>query len=390
MAEINVDDFNKILSSSLNSNSDAGTYSQLTKFQGFRQNVFSEPALSGGNGFVFVTKPALFINPIKPVSTQGSDYTAYRNMEKDRLLSQFMISNDVNRVLSTNDSDRYICEALSYRSFPLAPSMFLPLFTNNTRSVPTLDTTIDTMEAYQTKEGYKTVFPTNMTLSEAAGTVTLNVAETDNLDFFKMTAIWLNYMNDITNGTFSANPDMIKNNMLDYACSIYYFMMKPDGRTLRYWCRYTSAFPTSYPTSVFSYARGQSDVISCDIPFSYTLKEELDPQILEDFNLLSMRKVTPIFTQTQYSSLVQQDGLGNVPADMYFDRQTLLADAGNVASRDPFVCFEPSAASTSSAASGETSGKFVLSFGSDSLFDSVRDGMSGSDANDYLLSILNK
>jgi hypothetical protein len=376
---INVENYNTILDSYLSRNPDKAGYQQLSEFLGFKQNIFADPALSGNYGFVFVTKPALFIYPIE--SSSGNKSVAYTNMIKDRLMAQYTAKNN------TNPNDLYIAKSLSYETFNDAPSLFLPIFTNCTRAISTTDTTLDTIESFQTKEGFRIPLPNSTTQSEAAGSISISMNETANLDIFKTIEMWIEYMACISNGTFSANPDMVKNNMLDFTSSIYYFMLAPDGRTIKYWCRYTSAMPTSYPTSVFSYQRGQADFIQPDIPFSYTLKEEKDPQLLEDFNLVSLRKVTPTFTESEFATLAATDSSGYFDpiSSNYLKKTSVLSMAGSLKNRDPVVYYEPDTSATKNSY-GKSSGHYVLSFGDDSISDPLHKAMSSSA--DYLMSLL--
>jgi hypothetical protein len=96
-------------------------------------------------------------------------------------------------------------------------------------------------------------------------------------------------MEQIKNWTFVANPEMIEKNVIDYMCSVYYFLLGPDWRSIKYWCRYTWCFPTSIPYSALGYTRQiQMDTVWVNIWFTFTFKEDLDPRILEDFNIVSL------------------------------------------------------------------------------------------------------
>jgi hypothetical protein len=161
-----------------NKNKDTAGINALTKFYGFKDNRYFDPFISGF-GFVFVTKPMLFIDPIKP---QNSDYIkklAYENMTKDPFFAQFLAAE------ATNENDKILPKLLSYNE-NYSNSNFLKLFTNETKSIDTFDTTLDQTDGFDTKEGFKITLPTHTTLSRAVNTLSLSVTETSNMDFLKL------------------------------------------------------------------------------------------------------------------------------------------------------------------------------------------------------------
>lgn|SRR5574344_142004 len=375
---------NNIINSYLNKNRDQSGINNLTVFNGFNQNLFLDPSITGYS-FVFVTKPSLFLYPQKPVATETNLMLAYNNMCKDPNFTLFINGEN------TNEKDAIILKQLSFAKFNTITSLFLPQFTNLATSFTPTDISLDNIVAYATREGYSFPVPTNKTASEASGTVSIAVTETDNLDFNKMMNIWVNYINNITNGTFTANPDMIDNNMLDYMCSIYYFMLGPDGRTIKYWCRYTGCYPTSVQYSNFSYQKGAHDAILLDIPFQYTLKEDMNPQILEDFNMVSLNMVTATFTNDNYSAFIKETADADELGYATYSRSALLSEeklmngihSSTIFSddRNPIVFFEKS--KSSKVASDNTNDKYVLSFGADTLKNRIFNSLLSSSSYDY-------
>ena len=367
-----------------NNNYDKAGLDNLQRFFGFNQNIYLDPALNGF-AFVFVTKPSLFLYPQKPVVSDTYATLAYENMSKDPAFTVY-ITNENN-----NAKDNLILKQLSYAEFPDISSLFLPIFTNSTKSFTPTDTTLETINAYTTREGYSLSVPTHTTASEAAGTISLTIAETDNFDIMKMLSIWIKYIANITNGTFNANPEMIKQNMIDYTCSIYYFVLGPDGRTLKYWCRYTSCFPTSIPYSNMGYQRGVIDQVNMDIQFQYALKEDMNPRILEDFNMLSLKLVTPTFTNDAYESFLRETEEIDINGYTPYATSNLLSKSklfsGNLSAivkdknRDPLIFYE--SGSSSSVVPETTNNKYVLSFGNDSLANIYASAITESSAFDY-------
>ena len=268
--------------------SDYAAYENLSKFDGFYNNRYFDPMVSG-YGFIFITRPQLYIAPTKDSSAIYDG--AYNNMLKDPYFAQFISSE------AFNGLDKFIPMLLSYKDYNInadkeftsAVSSFLPMFTNKLKNIETNDVSLESTEAFETKQGYRMPMPTHTTQSEATSQVTLSVTESSNMDFTKLMTLWVRYINYITDGTFDANPDMIRDGVLDYTSSIYYFALEPDGRTLKYWCKYTGCWPTTIPYSAMRYNKGDTQPVELDIPFIYTVKEDLLPGILEDFNIVSLK-----------------------------------------------------------------------------------------------------
>jgi hypothetical protein len=365
-----------------NNNIDVSGAENLRSFLGYNQNPYIDPAMSGWS-FVFVTKPALFIEPAKP-SSDGSDASAlrslaYGNMCADPKLTMYITGE------STNPLDKLIIHQLSFDEFSDAPSLFLPIFTNMCRGFSPSDVFVDTVQSYQTKSGYSIMLPTTKIASEAAGQLSITVGETANLDFMKMLGIWVNYIAGISDGTLSANPEMINGNMIDYMSSIYYFVLSPDGQTIKYWCKYTGCYPTSIPYSSAAFQKDSWDAISFDVPFQYAFKEDMNPEILQEFNMLSLKMVAPMFTDAGYSdfersiAVANSNGYISYSGNELLDRDALMSgdhkNAVAAEDRDPLVFFRPDKDTSGGAVTGALTGHYELSFGSGTLYSSCHSGL---------------
>lgn len=370
-----------------NNNFDKAGTDNLSKFLGFNQNIYLDPALNGF-GFIFVTKPALFLYPQKPIASDYELNLAYENMSKDPYFTMFITDEN------DNEKDKLILKQLSYFDFSDVSSLFLPIFTNSSKNFNPSDLTLDSVNSFTTREGYSIPVPTHITASEAANSISISINETDNYDITKMLTLWVRYIANVTNGTFNANPEMIKQNMLDYTCSIYYFLVGPDGRTLKYWCRYTSCFPTTVPYSNFAYQRGSIDPVVFDVNFQYALKEDMNPRILEDFNMLSLKMVTPTFTNDSYAAFLMETEEIDVNGYTPFASNSLLSKeklySGNHQSivtdktRDPLVFFERGTKSDSVPEIAPS--RYVLSFSENSIANEYASTLT--DNNDFNYSEL--
>ena len=64
-----------------NKNTDQAILNDLSRFHGFYNNVYRDPFI-GGNAFIFVTKPLLFIDYMAPKKTDTKSRLAYMNMKE--------------------------------------------------------------------------------------------------------------------------------------------------------------------------------------------------------------------------------------------------------------------------------------------------------------------
>jgi hypothetical protein len=287
----------------INTNQNVAGFESVTKFDSFFINRYQDGFVTG-YGFVFVTKPSLFIFPYKPSEGSSSLLTlAHENMTMDQFFVQFAAGE------AMNQNDRILAEQLSFFEgtlpSPYRRSNFLPLFTNKSRGFTTTDVAMEQQETFQTKQGFRMPLPTFKTQSEAASTISLPMFETPNLDVTKTLGLWVNYISNVTDGTFHANPQLVRAGIVDYMSSIYYFLLEPDGRTLKYWAKYTGCWPNVIPFSQMSFRRGEPNAVELDAQFVYTSKEDMSVAVLEDFNRVSLDIVQtsrPIETADYLSS----------------------------------------------------------------------------------------
>jgi hypothetical protein len=340
----------------VNTNSDVAGFESVTRFDSFFVNRYQDGFVTGYS-FVFVTKPSLFIFPYKP--PEGSDTLlklAYENMTMDQFFVQFTASE------SMKNNDKIIAEQLSFfeGQFPsnYRRSNFLPIFTNKSRGFTSTDVAMEQQEAFETKQGFRMPLPTFKTQSEAASSLSIPMFETPNLDVIKTLGLWVNYISNVTDGTFHANPRAVKSGIIDYMSSIYYIVLEPDGRTLKYWAKYTGCWPNVIPLSQLSYRRGDPNIVELDAQFVYTSKEDMSVAILEDFNRVSLDIV-------QTSRIIETGDYLSSKRSPFLERGQLTANPNYSAeSRSPLV-FYKDGSSSESANANRPSDKFELSFGAD-------------------------
>lgn len=343
-----------------NFNEDIALDNSFKKFDGYYTNIYKDSFVSG-NAFMFITKPLLYINPIKSTTT-SLDRSAYINMTRDPNFAQYITTEALNNI------DRYIPQMLSYNlSNTNVTSLFMPIFTNACKSFDSNDIAMGQTELFDTKQGHRQSLPTHKTESEAANTLSITVTEDNNLSFTKIMNLWVNYISNITDGTFDANPEMVLNGVLDYTCSIFYFVLEPDGKTLKYWAKYTGCWPTSIPYGSFRYTKGDNSLVDLNLTFAYSVKEDMNPLILEDFNKISLKLndtyVPSVSRDGYYNTIVESPLLNrNIMPTAIESSKLILASE----ERDPLIfCSE----------SYDVNKKFELIFGKSAYTSSVTDNV---------------
>ena len=361
-----------------NLNQDNAIHNSITRFTGFYENIYRDPFI-GGTAFVFVTKPLLFIDPIKPNVGDYKKILAYENMTRDPVFTQYIKSE------SLNFKDDKIIASLSYNT-DYSRSSFLPIFTNECKDFNSNGVSMGEMSVFDTKQGFTQPLPTHKTNSEAASELSISVTEDSNLTFTKMLTLWVNYISNITDGTFNANPEMVMRGALDYTCSIFYFVLEPDGRTLKYWCKYTGCWPSNIPYEALKYSKGQHDTIDLDINFKYTIKEDMNPRILEEFNILSFRLAGTSITHisNEYAAITESPLLNrDILLNSGLPNVELILKAPE---RDPIILFR--SGDNRGSIADKKDNRFELIFDDFGYKSSVLDGIF-NDSTSYINDLAN-
>lgn len=211
--------------------------------------------LSGCKGYVFFTKPELNLK-------NASSKTGFLNDIKH------------------NDYDKII-KILSGGG----PGSFINPLSNNCSNFNTSDDVLKTVETMKSFNGWSVMYAKNLDESKGQGTVSFKFKENKYLDMYYFHKIWCEYASCVYNGTISPSEYCIDNALIDYAVSIYYFLVDSDGKTIRFYSKLFGAFPTAVPNSAFAYDDGSSyDNLEINVPYQYTAKEDNNPIILLEFN----------------------------------------------------------------------------------------------------------
>ena len=182
-----------------------------------------------------------------------------------------------------------------YNTDPLLIASLTKLFTNNHDFNPFLsnmassfdvsDEKLETFEHGKTFTGWKIKLGKHSIGSQTAGSFSISYDETNRAEIYKIHKAWIDYISKVYRGATNSKERYIRERRLDYACSVYYFLCAEDGETVLYWCKYVGVFPTSAPTSEFSWSKN-SIIQTPDnsIEYEYAWKEDMEPASLTDFN----------------------------------------------------------------------------------------------------------
>lgn len=339
-----------------NRNSDVSGLRNIERFDGYFDHRYKNVMMSG-QSFVFFTRPNLFINSKTPnPATPNDEIIAYQNTYSDPFFSLFLSGEAV------NDPDSRLIDILSYKDD--IKTNWIKILTNECKNFDPGDINMDTIDVFDTKQGYRMPLPTHTTASTAAGQLSFSMVETANLDLTKLISLWVKYVEHISDGSFRANPEMIQNGVLDYMCSIYYFVLGPDGRTIKYWEKYTGCWPTTIPNSSFRYSKGERQIVEISLNFNYLVKEVMNPRIFEDFNRTSLGALTYMPTEDEAASKKDYSSLKESPLLNYNKlKSNRFSSTVESPERDPLVFFNEASLDEHKSTPDAMKDHFELSFG---------------------------
>lgn len=165
---------------------------------------------------------------------------------------------------------------------------FIPYITSRIESLQLPDYTIKQNAIVQPYTKYSIPYSTSAIESSTGGSFDITFREDYDLSLHKLFYAWIYYMNGVMRNLFRPKDQYLKYNAIDYATSIYDFLVDDTGENVLYWAKYTGAIPTSVPMSDLSFNRGGKPDTNITIPFSYYYCEHMSREILLDFNYNSL------------------------------------------------------------------------------------------------------
>jgi len=187
---------------------------------------------------------------------------------------------------------------------------FIPILSNTVEvsGASPLDYSASTREVSENRLGVRQVLSGNVLQNMVASDVNFNFKEVSsgaigqNLITQLMKA-WMIYIDGVTRGTISPGDSYTLTDarrkamrtsvatvqrVINYAASIYYFKLAPNGKTIAYYGKWTGVYPKNLGTSAHS-----SDVrenIKLPVNFQFQFWDDLDTDILSEFNIIAQKE----------------------------------------------------------------------------------------------------
>lgn len=166
-------------------------------------------------------------------------------------------------------------------------SPFIKLLSNTAMSFEPKDSVSKTKEVGETFYGFKLTLPAADVDSIVGDEISIKYHDLAGLPVLNLHKAWFDYHNGVRRGSITPRKDAIDKHYIDYVSSIYYFVTDLDGETILYWCKLTGVAPLNVPFSSLSSEWQNRDLIEYSIQYTYSFKEDMDPDIFLDFNKLS-------------------------------------------------------------------------------------------------------
>lgn len=170
-------------------------------------------------------------------------------------------------------------------------SPFIPLLMNTCTSLTgAKDLNLQVYEYEEDEFSTKQNVATGMDDLWAPGQITASFEDITYGPVSLLFMLWIFYIHYVSRGYITSTREHILERILDYTCSIYVFVIGPDGRTIERFGKFTGCYPTSFPLSQQLEHNNELDpsmLHKIQINFQYNRYEPMNPEILTDFNFVS-------------------------------------------------------------------------------------------------------
>ena len=174
------------------------------------------------------------------------------------------------------------------RSYQLTIHAFIPYITTRIESLQLPDYEIKQNAIVQPYTKYTIPYTTSAIESSTGRSFDITFREDRYFSIHKMFYAWIYYQNNVMRNIFRPKDKYLMYNAIDYATSIYDFVVDDTGENIVYWAKYTGCIPTSVPMSDLSFNRNGQGETKVSIPFTYFYCEHMDRNILLDFQYNSL------------------------------------------------------------------------------------------------------
>lgn len=162
---------------------------------------------------------------------------------------------------------------------------FSYILSNAAKSFSLSDEYINT-DSYGTGyTGYKVSYGKHGVESRTAGDFTVTFQDDRNMSIYRLMKLWVDYIEGVYTGNYYPKDSAITDHELDYVGAVYYILTAEDGETILFWSKYYGVFPSTIPSTQYSWASGTLiSQISLDVKFNYSWKEDYNIAAITEFN----------------------------------------------------------------------------------------------------------
>ena len=172
--------------------------------------------------------------------------------------------------------------------YQLSNHVFMPYLTTRIESLQLPDYKINSNTIVQPYTKYTIPYTTSAIESSTGGTFSINFREDRYYSIHKLFYAWIYYQNNVMKNIFRPKTKYLRYNALDYATSIYDFIVDDTGENIIYWAKYTGCVPIEIPMSDMSFNRNSGAENKTSVDFAYFYCEHMDRNILMDFQYNSL------------------------------------------------------------------------------------------------------
>lgn len=283
----------------LTMNATSGDYQHKQAWSDFDRfySVDLENELPSGRHYIFICRPDLYL-----LEDGSSISGSFKLSGKSRVntdpyftyLAQFhpeiiaSLTGDFAGMKSNVSKSKGTTIKANGKTYTLPIHSFMPYITSRAESLQLPDYSIKQNTIIQPYTKYTVPYTTSAIESTTGGSFDLTLREDKYFSLHKLFYAWVYYQNNVMRNIFSPKIEHIRHNVLDYATSIYDFIVDDTGENIVYWAKYTGCVPTGVPMSDLSFNRTSGAETKISIPFSYFLCEHMDQHILMDFQYNSL------------------------------------------------------------------------------------------------------
>lgn len=254
----------KILESHGQTNDPRLAKEMMMKYYNPHKKIPISTITSHEHSFVFITKPELYlfedIGGKQIGNNLKKDTTLKTLVQHDKVMMQYLDSH-----VSTGTN-------------------FLTPFMNLVEEMSLSDLEFSTKASAANRQGIKIDYPTDY--SESLVGVPLNITfrpEPEDM-VFKLINVWSKYMHKISKGIIYPRPKDSLKNKFESSCTVYQFVTKEDGESIKFYCRWTGCYPQEEPFSSYAHTGRKASGGNISVSFYAPFFDVLDPDILVAFN----------------------------------------------------------------------------------------------------------